>query len=211
MIEGRKKSEVSNKHYEKGADIIFIMIQIICIIALFKIKNFDYMRMASGNLIFWLVYMIVEKKANWGIPFYIRVVTLLSITLNDILGEYFNLFVTSQVYDRIQHIFGTYALTLWIYFVLQQFIQIKLTSKRLTIILFISLALALGTIYELMEFMDDEVYHPKIKNQPSLLDTNLDLLSDFIGGIIAVFHYYLSNNFRSFRFPFEQRRNFSRY
>ncbi|MEC1525321.1 hypothetical protein P9D43_25315 [Neobacillus niacini] len=202
---------MSNKHYEKGADIIFIMIQIICIIALFKIKNFDYMRMASGNLIFWLVYMIVEKKANWGIPFYIRVVTLLSITLNDILGEYFNLFVTSQVYDRIQHIFGTYALTLWIYFVLQQFIQIKLTSKRLTIILFISLALALGTIYELMEFMDDEVYHPKIKNQPSLLDTNLDLLSDFIGGIIAVFHYYLSNNFRSFRFPFEQRRNFSRY
>lgn len=202
---------MSHKHYEKSVDIIFIMIQIICIIALFKIKNFDYMRMASGNLIFWLVYMIVEKRSKWRIPFYIRVVTLLSITFNDILGEYLNLFVTSQVYDRFQHIFGTYALTLWIFFVLQQFIQIKLTSKRLTIILFISLALALGAIYELMEFMDDEVYHPKIKNQPSLLDTNLDLLSDFIGGIIAVFHYFLSKNLKTFRFPFEQRRNFSRY
>jgi uncharacterized membrane protein YjdF len=193
------------KYKEKVVDLLFIVIQIICIIALFKSENFDYMRMAFGNLIFWIIYMILEKKQNWRIPFYIRLVTLLSITFNDILGEYFNLYVTSGTFDRLQHIFGTYALSLWIYFVIQQFIQIKFTNKRLTILFLISLALALGTIFELLEFMEDEVFKPKIKNQPNLLDTNLDLLSDLIGGMIAVLHYRLSKHFKTFPFPFEQR------
>ncbi|MEH7177817.1 hypothetical protein [Neobacillus vireti] len=147
----------------------------------------------------------MEKKQNWRIPFYIRVVTLLSITFNDLLGDYFNLYVTSWMYDRLQHIFGTYALALWIFFVIQQFIKIKLTNKRLTILFLLILSLALGTIYELLEFMEDEIFKPIIKNQPSLLDTNLDLLSDLIGGVMAVFHYHLSMYLKTFRFPFEQR------
>jgi uncharacterized membrane protein YjdF len=197
-------AKLSKTYIEKVVDLLFIIIQIICIIALFKTKNFDYMRMASGNLFFWVIYMVLEKKENWRIPLYIRIITLLSITFNDYLGEYLNWYVTSSLYDRIQHIFGTYALTLWIFFVIQQFIQIKLTNKRLTILFIVSLALALGTIYELLEFMEDEVFKPKIKNQPSLLDTNLDLLSDLIGGIIAVMHYHISKRLKSFLFPFEQ-------
>jgi uncharacterized membrane protein YjdF len=197
-------SKLSKTYIEKAVDLLFIIIQIICIIALFKIKNYDYMRMASGNLFFWLIYMILEKKEHWRIPLYIRVITLLSITFNDFLGEYLDLYESSVIYDRLQHIFGTYALTLWIFFVIQQFIQIKLTNKRLSILFIISLALALGTIYELLEFMEDQVFNPVIKNQPSLLDTNLDLISDLIGGIIAVVHYHISKRLKTFLFPFEQ-------
>ena len=65
-------SKLSIKNKEKIVDLLFIIIQIICIIALFKIKSFDYMRMASGNLFFWVIYMIFEKKENWAIPLYIR-------------------------------------------------------------------------------------------------------------------------------------------
>jgi uncharacterized membrane protein YjdF len=115
------------------------------------------------------------------------------------------MYVTSSLYDRLQHIFGTYALTLWIFFVIQQFAQFKLTNQRLTILFIISLALSLGTIYELLEFIEDEVFKPKIKNQPSLLDTNLDLISDLIGGIFAELHYRFSKQMKTFLFPFEQR------
>jgi uncharacterized membrane protein YjdF len=198
-------STLSIKYKEVVVDLLFIIIQIICIIALFKSKNFDYMRMASANLLIWVIYMILEKKENWKIPRYIRIITLLSITFNDYLGEYLNLYVTSSLYDRLQHIFGTYALTLWIFFVIQQFIQIKITNQSLTFLLIISLALALGTIYELLEFIEDEVFKPKIKNQPSLLDTNLDLISDFIGGILALIHYRISKHLKTFQFPFMQR------
>jgi uncharacterized membrane protein YjdF len=197
--------ELSKTYIEKVLDWLFIFIQIICIIALFSDGNFDYMRMALGNLFFWIIYMILEKKEGWRIPLYIRIITLLSITFNDYLGEYLNWYVTSSLYDRLQHLFGTYALTLWIFFVIQQFIQLKLKNQRLTILFIFSLALALGTIYELLEFIEDEVFKPKIKNQPSLLDTDLDLISDLAGGILAVVHYHISKHLKSFQFPFEQR------
>jgi uncharacterized membrane protein YjdF len=204
-------SKLSKTYKEKVVDWLFVFLQIICIIALFKGRNFDYMRMASGNLFFWVIYMILEKKENWRIPLYIRIITLLAITFNDYFGDYLNLYVTSSVYDRLQHIFGTYALTLWIFFVIQQFIQLKLTNQRLIFLFIISLALALGTIYELLEFVEDEVFKPKIKNQPSLLDTNLDLLSDLLGGIIAVLHYHFSKYLKSFLFPFEQEKHWGRF
>jgi hypothetical protein len=198
-------SELSKTYIEKVVDWLFIFIQILCIFALFSDGNFDYMRMALGNLFLWIIYMILEKRKKWRIPLYIRITTLLSITFNDYFGEYLNWYVTSSLYDRLQHLFGTYALTLWIFFVIQQFIQLKLTNKRLTIIFIFSLALALGLIYELLEFIEDEVFKPKIKNQPSLLDTDLDLISDLAGGILAVVHYHISKHFKSFQFPFEQR------
>jgi uncharacterized membrane protein YjdF len=205
MNEKSEVTELSKTYKEKVVDLLFIFIQIICIIALFKGENFDYMRMASGNLFFWIIYMILEKKEKWRIPLYIRIITLLSIAFNDYLGEYLNWYVTSSLYDRLQHFFGTYALTLWIFFVIQQFIQHKLKNQRLTIIFIFSLALALGTIYELLEFIEDEVFKPKIKNQPSLLDTDLDLISNLLGGIFAVIHYHTSKHLKSFLFPFEQR------
>lgn len=162
------------------------------------------MRMASGNLIFWIVFMIVEKRERWQIPLYVRFVTLLAIIFNDLFGEYYNLYVTSPLYDRLQHIFGTYALTLWLFFVIQQYIKIKLNNQRLTIVFLLSLALASGTIYELMEFIEDTIFKPKIKNQPSLMDTDLDLISDLCGGILAVFHYHYSKRMQAFVFPFEK-------
>jgi uncharacterized membrane protein YjdF len=159
--------------------------------------------MAFGNLLFWVIYMVIEKKGDWIIPLYVRFVTLLSITFNDILGEYYNLYIDSITYDRLQHIFGTYALTLWTFFVIQQFIQMKLTNKKLNSVLLVSVALALGSLYELFEFIEDQVFKPHFKNQPSLIDTNLDLLSDLAGGILSVVHYHFSKGLRSFRFPFE--------
>ena len=88
---------------------------------------------------------------------------------------------------------------------IQQFIHIKFTNQRLFFLFIISLALALGNIYEILEFIEDTVFKPKIKNQPSLLDTNLDLVSDLLGGIIALIHYRFSKYLKSFPFPLMHR------
>lgn len=197
-------SVLKHTHITYFIDITFIFIQLICIIGLYYHQDFDYMRMAFGNLFFWFLFLFIEKKQHWEIPLYIRFITILSITFNDILGEYFHMYVTSIKYDRIQHIFGTYAITLWAFFVIQQFIKIKFTNQKLIIIFLICLSLALGSIYELIEFMEDELYDPAVKNQPSIKDIDLDLLSDLSGGIIAFIHYLLSKSLQSFTFPFEK-------
>ncbi|MEK4760783.1 hypothetical protein MHH85_11050 [Viridibacillus sp. FSL E2-0187] len=161
--------------------------------------------MTIGNLIFWLVYIILEFKLKWAIPLYIRIAVILSLISNDVFGQFFNLYVTSDLFDRIQHIFGTYSLTLWAFFILQQFVKMKFIQRKLLIILFILLSTSLGSFYEIFEFLQDELYKPVIKNQPSLLDTDLDLISNFTGGIIALIHYLSSKSLKSFRLPFEQK------
>jgi uncharacterized membrane protein YjdF len=193
------------QHFTKKVriDFTFILIQTACIIGLIITDNYDYMRMAIGNLIFWLVYITLEFKLKWGIPLYIRIAVILSIISNDLFGELFNMYVTSVLFDRVQHIFGTYSLTLWSFFIIQQFVKMKFIQRKLLIIFFILLSTTLGTFYEIFEFLQDELFKPVVKNQPSLLDTNLDLISDFIGGIIALIHYLSSESLRSFRLPFE--------
>lgn len=195
------------QHFTKKVilDFILILIQTACIIGFIITDNYDYMRMTIGNLIFWLVYIILEFKLKWGIPLYVRIAIILSIISNDVLGEFFNLYVTSVLFDRVQHVFGTYSLTLWSFFIIQQIVKMKFIQRKLLIILFILLSTSLGTFYEIFEFLQDELYKPVIKNQPSLLDTDLDLISNFTGGIIALIHYLSSESLRTFRLPFEQK------
>jgi len=195
------------QHFTKKLiiDLTFILIQTACIIGLIITDNSDYARVSISNLIFWLVYIILEFKLKWDIPLYIRIAVTLSILTNDVLGELFNLYVTSFLFDRVQHIFGTYSLTLWSFFIIQQFVQMKFIQKKLIIIFFIILSTSLGTFYEIFEFLQDELFKPVVKNQPSLLDTDLDLISDVTGGIIALIHYLSSESLRSFRLPFEQK------
>ena len=195
------------QHFTKKVilDFILILIQTACIIGFIITDNYDYMRMTIGNLIFWLVYIILEFKLKWGIPLYIRIAIILSIISNDVFGEFFNLYVASVLFDRVQHVFGTYSLTLWSFFIIQQIVKMKFIQRKLLIIIFILLSTSLGTFYEVFEFLQDELYKPVIKNQPSLLDTNLDLISNFTGGIIALIHYLSSESLRTFRLPFEQK------
>lgn len=179
-------------------DLIFIVLQSACIIGLYMIKIYEYMRIALSDLLFWIIYMIFEFKQKWVIPFYVRLVVILAIMSNSFFGELLNWYVTSAFYDRVQHVFGTYAMTLWAFYIIQQFVKVTITQKRLVIIFFIILSTALGTFYEIIEFLQDVLFKPKIKNQPSLLDTDFDLIADFIGGIIALCHYLFSKTLKSF-------------
>jgi hypothetical protein len=83
--------------------------------------------------------------------------------------------------------------------------QFKLTSIKFCVAFLICLSLALGSIYELLEFLEDQLFNPAIKNQPSLLDTNLDLISDLIGGGVAILHFLLSSRLKSLPYLFEQK------
>lgn len=50
------------------------------------------------------------------------------------------------------------------------------------------IGLSLATIYELMEFATDYFIKPTVPAQQGLLDTDLDLLSDLAGALLAAFH-----------------------
>ena len=52
----------------------------------------------------------------------------------------------------------------------------------------ILLGIGIGTIFELLEFILDITVSPNIHNQQNLIDTNLDMISNLAGSLIAAFH-----------------------
>jgi uncharacterized membrane protein YjdF len=124
---------------------------------------------------------------------YVRVLVGLTIFLDAFLGYYFDLYVTSFVFDQFLHVFGTYACSLFGYILLAQ-ILVNPVVKVVKFILVVSLGLSLGATYEILEFFTDYISNPMPPSQPSLLDTDLDLVGDALGALLAAAHA-ISRNF----------------
>lgn len=60
------------------------------------------------------------------------------------------------------------------------------TRKLLNYIFFIIQFIVIIAL--IIEFVTDITINPRIHNQPDLVDTDLDLVSDVIGALIAAFH-----------------------
>jgi len=71
---------------------------------------------------------------------------------------------------------------------MRQFTTISFKSRLNEFIFLTLVGISLGAIFEMLEFMADITLKPKIPNQPDLIDTDLDLVADFVGALIASFH-----------------------
>jgi hypothetical protein len=95
--------------------------------------------------------------------------------------------------DYIRSVVGTAAL--WIVYTFSLFFYVLAAqllrhpvNRLFKFILIVSLGLSLGTFYEILEFLTDTFSHPALVSQPSLLDTDLDLIGDLIGAVLAGIH-----------------------
>ncbi len=98
----------------------------------------------------------------------------------------FNLYEVSTLYNRAEHFFGTIlAASVALSFLSTKPFFTQISSPEAKLILFFCLVITLGVFNEIFElFMD---LFLKTKNVgPEILDTNLDLLTNFIGTTVFV-------------------------
>jgi hypothetical protein len=81
------------------------------------------------------------------------------------------------------HVFGTFAFTLFFFSIIHKTTRMVYSSKLYTFIFITSLGVCLGVLFELIEFTLDILF--KANNQRGLLDTNLDLIANVLGAILA--------------------------
>lgn len=171
---------------KKIAIIIFLMIQAAAAFLFFQNKQFDFA--CETVLIMLGAYGLIHfsSKLKQPLPDNIAILVLLSLSGHNVIGYLLNWYVLSNVFDKYLHIFGTYSFSLLGYFYLQ-LNEIPLTNiKKLVLTMMIGLSLA--TLYELVEFAMDYFIQPAVPAQSGLLDTNLDLLGDLLGGLAAGWH-----------------------
>lgn len=163
--------------------IIFSVFEVISLMGF--IKRNDKILINETLLSYLLIsaFLLCIYLFNLAIPKYMIILALVTIVGHTFLGNLLNLYFKSKTFDRYLHAFGTFSFSLLAY----AFI-IVITGQVITSILFgaiivFAFGMALGVIFEILEFISDKT--KKTYHQHGLQDTDYDMLFDFIGSLIA--------------------------
>lgn len=167
--------------------LLFLFIQLSIVLALAMRGHGQFIPNVLGPAILWVAYTILEFRFDVYIDTYVRSVAMVATVSDCFFGYYCNFYLTSGAFDKIQHVFGTYAAALLAYLLIIRWLK-QSYSQVSVFILVLSLGISIGMFYEVGEFLGDLITNPVNKSQPSLLDTNLDMIGDIIGATIAAIH-----------------------
>lgn len=167
--------------------IFFLIVQFLLMIGLAEKGYLDYIRSVAVTTAFWIGYTFLELKYGLCMNNYVRAIVVLTLVSDGLFGYYFNLYSKSFIFDKLLHVFGTYAFSLLTYILIVQLLN-NPVKRSFKFVLVICLGLSIGAFYEVLEFITDTVSHPILRSQPSLLDTDLDLIGDLIGSVFSGIH-----------------------
>ncbi len=174
---------------------VFLILQLI-VIGLFCSSHPDYVWETIIAAGIFIVISILQIKLKLYLGRYISGILMITIVSHSFLGRYVGLYNTSSIYDRIQHIFGIYSFALFTYILVNRITGKPMVSGFRDFVFIAALGMSLGVVVEVIEFLSDLLFHPPLRNQPSLLDTDLDLISDTAGAIIAALHWFINLKFK---------------
>jgi len=167
---------------------IFIIIQFITIIALIIGNNLINIDTVILFTVLFIIYIYLEKRYFFYVSNYIHACLALVIIAHCFGGKLLNLYVTSTTFDKYLHIFGTYTIALFAYSITKNIMEIPFNSKANIFLHVTLLGVSCGTIFELIEYIGDLTLKPSIPNQNGLIDTDLDMVANLLGALIAAWH-----------------------
>ncbi|MBP2635235.1 MAG: hypothetical protein H6Q72_1142 [Firmicutes bacterium] len=166
---------------------LFIVILSAIVLGLMQEARPEDARNVTIKIVVWLVYFCFEVKWDIQLNNILRTSVMLVLISDSFWGLYWNLYNTSSIFDKVQHVFGNYAFSLFAYSVICQ-VSRPLIGRGFSFVFIVSLGLAIGALYEIGEFLGDTIMKPKMLSQPNLLDTDLDLIADMTGALMAAIH-----------------------
>lgn len=168
-------------------NLLFLTIQTVLMYELFRQGQYSYTRSILVTTCLWGLYTFLEDKYVLSMNTYVKIMIILTLLFDGFFGCFLDLYTTSSIFDKCLHVFGTYAFSLFAYILVVQLLQHPVNSY-FKFILVVSLGVSLGGFYEVLEFFTDTISHPVPISQPSLLDTDLDLIGNVLGANLAAIH-----------------------
>ena len=176
---------------------LFLSILAVIVLGLMQEARLADARNVAVKIVLWVLYSYFEFKSGIQLNNAIRIIVMIVVICDSFFGLYWNLYSTSSIFDKVQHVLGSYGFSLFAYSVICQ-LGNPVMSRRFRFIFILSLGLAIGALYEIGEFIGDTITKPQIPSQPNLLDTDLDLIADLAGTLFAAIHaQYISRKLNS--------------
>jgi VanZ family protein len=174
--------------------LILLLLVLYSIVDLYLLRVFckDKQKIAQksaiSSLVFiWLIYLI-DRIFIFQLPELAYFLVLLSFFFNEYFGYYRNLFNRTKKYDRFQHAFGCFSFAIFLYFLLSNIVDYG-GSKTFQALYVFLLGIFSGVYTEILEFLHDLKHEEKM--QKGLRDTNVDLIFDVIGSVLAAICAFL--------------------
>ncbi|HOO75595.1 MAG TPA: hypothetical protein PLS66_09885 [Tepiditoga sp.] len=129
----------------------------------------------------------------------LRTITIAQITAHSLFGMYFEFYNNYEYYDDILHITGGMWLAMIVFPIILgtelTFSRQKLNSLVWKINIFtFSIAITLGTMWEIGEFLSDQIFwsYPgyRLAQENSLYDTMTDLIYDASGAVFGIMLFW---------------------
>lgn len=165
--------------------IIFTIIMLLTVVGFLIRKDYKYVFNSIPIYFSYLLFICFENKKGFRIEKYIKTLVITTAIFHNSFGQYLNLYRTTIWFDKSLHVFGTFSFALFCYSVLNLSIGFFSKSKIFTFILAMSLGTVVGAVLENFEFLMDIIF--KTNNQHGNIDTNLDLIFNSVGAILAGF------------------------
>lgn len=141
--------------------------------------------------VLFLLFTFLKVKYKIDMKVYITWFVIITIIGHNLIGEYLKIYLSSFIYDKVLHFWGTYAFAMFFYAIIIHLFPEPVHSKGREFIFIVLLGASLGMVLELIEFFGDIIYKPKIPNQNDLLDTDIDMIADIVGALAAGIHAYV--------------------
>lgn len=140
------------------------------------------MRSAAESYIFLWLVIIATFVFGFKMPYFAFIFLMISFLIHSYFGYYLNRFNKSKKFDRGAHGFGAFATAIFAYYFLSNLLTYG-GSKLFQAVYVLLLGIAIGSIYELIEFCIDKKHKDKL--QRGLKDTDMDMLANTVGSVIA--------------------------
>ncbi|MCG8482996.1 MAG: hypothetical protein MJA31_06770 [Clostridia bacterium] len=161
-----------------------IIVFLIGIVLIYQQKYLSALALIAIYLCY-LLFLYLENKHYFKVDNFTKSLLMTTVTLHALLGECCSLYHNTIWFDKALHVFGTFSFSLFFYSIIDSAAIFDSNSKIFIFILIVSIGITTSAILESVEFIFDIVF--KTKNQHGLVDTNLDMICNALGAVLAGF------------------------
>lgn len=137
-----------------------------------------------------LVYAVCVLVFRWAVPMHVLLWAMAAQFVQTCFGYYLDRFERSIHFDRYMHTLLCFAYSLLLFSTLTALADGTISQLYAALFVF-TIGLSVGVFIELFEFVADRWSKSPTRHQKGLRDTDMDLVSNTIGSILAGIYAYL--------------------
>lgn len=174
---------------------VYALLVVVGAVSMLTAKKRKFLPMLVGGFVALSVFVFFEGTGFFRTPAFVLGLVFACVLLHTLVGEHMAIYHKSTTFDRWLHLVGTFTFALFIYSVIDNTIKPPAVPKAYLFIFVTALGIALGSVFEVYEYLHDKVtqHKPRLPTQHGLKDTDTDMLFNIVGaalaGLVALFLY----------------------